>query len=70
MIGRYVGMVEDDYHNIMGWAYVTIDHFEPIREITNWCNQNIDPLDWKIQAGATFYFKNQDDLMLFRLRWL
>lgn len=55
----------------------TIDEFEPVP----WCEDNFGPPLWDSRSGtwsicmfthkhATYYFKSEQDAILFRLTWM
>jgi hypothetical protein len=35
-----------------------------------WCRENFERDDWVYTGNGMFYFKNENDVTLFTLRWL
>jgi hypothetical protein len=46
------------------------DHQGINHEFANWIHDNIDHNNWTWETGNDFYFRNEDDATLVKLRWL
>jgi hypothetical protein len=38
-------------------------------DIYIWCNGTFAKDQWRTLGGSTYYFRNPEDAMMFRLRW-
>lgn len=45
-------------------------HLEPLTEINLWLTKNVGEDNYKIAWVSVFYFKHEEDALLFKLTWL
>ena len=50
---------------------VSIDPFTPYYDVSTWCRENIGEFnkDWFTWTGRRYWFKREEDAVLFALRW-
>lgn len=59
-----VDLLFDRYWDWMDFHIIT-------KNMEKWCESNIgnNGKEWVVVNGTTFYFRNENDLLLFQLRW-
>ena len=62
----HITIEEPDWHAAQAWCEIYIGKFDD-----EWYKLGIDPMDYVLNSRArtTWYFKREEDIILFSLRW-
>ena len=58
-----------DRYDHMGWTGVSGEHIARAEPANEWCRQRIGDLHLWDRVGYDYWFKREQDAVLFRLRW-
>lgn len=70
----------NENHSYLSWNLIVVDYSCPIKEMWNWCNENVSSADYKNSSymnepygkevlSSCFFFKKDSDLLAFKLRF-